>query len=530
VSSLLDVAFASWSRRVSERGFDATFLSLLRAAGFYDIHFTHGAFEFGKDVIAKFPRTPSDPDGPSQYAFQLKAGDIGSAEWTAIVGQLHELTSAYLTHPNFDKSLPRRFVLATTGELKGKAPLAARAFQEEVRDRGLGTFVTWEMPNLIELLSGRGLMPLSPSTGLESAIGRIAGTDTRDDELESLLSPLVPRTRVSGAEAHRALLDNALCANALLERGRVFQAMTAVLNIVRIAAVQAYTNDQAGKLVLRDAMDLLVATGNVALADLFLSPSDSRKWMDWIGGYSRIVTYPVCCLRSVEFLGLRALHQRHCGDNGGFKCTVELLQQVFDGQPGVLHPISDRYAASLAPPILALAIAGDVARTERWLVATANWVCDRYEKSEAGLAPAHATADEEVRMLLGHALEVVQVTARRESLLAVAIADLAHSACPGRYADVVNEFLAVRIVPTALHGGDSVPGCFVGGGDTRWLLNIKYPDAVAPGGLPHALLQRDHRVPERLGGVAAQLGIACLCRDRLFTDCYARALAAASAN
>lgn len=492
------------------------------AAGFYDIHFTHGAFEFGKDFIAKRPAAAGQ--APSQYAFQLKAGDIGAGEWGEILGQLYELTNAYLAHPNFDRTLPRVFVLVTTGELKGKATLAARAFDEEVRARGVGNFVTWELPNLIEMLSGRGVMPLAPSPGLDVAIGKIGGTETTDHELESLLSPLVPRAQATKADAHRALLDNALCANALLERGRVFQAITALYNSVRIGAAQAYMDEPLGRTLLVDGLNLLLKTGDIALAELFRAPGDPRKWLEWIGGYSRIVTYSVCCLRVAEFLGLRALHQRHSRDERGFAESVSLLQQVFDGQPGIVHPISDRFAASLAPPILALSIAGDQQRAERWLIETTKWVCDRYEASDSGLAGVPSSPDEEVRALLGHALEWVEVRPRRESLLAVALLDLAAVVTPARYPDVLNDLLAVRIVPSALHGGDSVAGCFVGGGDTRTLLNIKYPEQVGPGPLPHALLRPEARIPERAGGIAAQLAIACLCRDRLFTDSYRRAL------
>jgi hypothetical protein len=106
----------------------------------------------------------------------------------------------------------------------------------------------------------------------------------------------------------------------------------------------------------------------------------------------------------------------------------------------------------------------------------------------------------------------------------VALLDLAAVVMPARYPDLLNDLLAVRIVPSALHGGDSVAGCFVGGGDTRTLLNIRYPEQVGPGPVPHALMQAEARVPERAGGLAAQLAIACLCRDRLFTDCYPRAV------
>lgn len=521
MSSLLDAAFASWTRHLTERGFDSTFLSLLRAAQFFDVHFTHGVFEFGKDVIAKLPAQSGDHSA-RQYAFQLKAGDIGAGEWAEIVGQLHELTDAYLTHPNFDKSLPRNFVLVTTGELKGKAPLAARAFAEEVQTRSLGTFTTWELPNLLEMLSGRGLMPLAPSLGLETAVGAISSRETADHELEALLAPLVPRTLVRNSEAHRALLDNAICANALLERGRAFQGLTAVANSVRIAAVQSYEDADLGSDLLADALDLFVTCGDVVLGDLLRHPSDSEAWIRWLGGSGRIVAYQTACLRTVEFLGLRALHERHHGDDASFIATTRLLATIFDSQPGVMHPISDRYAASLAPPVLALAAAGDSDRAERWIVGATKWVCDRYERSEAGLAAAHGTAEEEVRTLLGYPFEAIDLPPRRESLLAVALADLAYSACPRRFPDIVNDLLAVRIVPAALHARDSTAGCFVGGGDTVGLLNIKYPEHTSADRLPHALLQRDARVPERLGGVAAQLTLACICRDRLFSDCYPR--------
>jgi hypothetical protein len=73
---MLAAAFENWIRTLRERDFDDTFLELLRAAGFYDLHFTHGQYEFGKDVIAKLRGAP-----PVQYAFQSKAGDIGGSDW-----------------------------------------------------------------------------------------------------------------------------------------------------------------------------------------------------------------------------------------------------------------------------------------------------------------------------------------------------------------------------------------------------------------------------------------------------------------
>jgi hypothetical protein len=62
---------------LEEREFDAPFIALLRALGYWDIHFLHGSFEFGKDFIAK-----AEVEGvATQFAFQTKAGDINLKAW-----------------------------------------------------------------------------------------------------------------------------------------------------------------------------------------------------------------------------------------------------------------------------------------------------------------------------------------------------------------------------------------------------------------------------------------------------------------
>jgi hypothetical protein len=62
-------------------------MSLLPAMSFYDVHYTHGQAEFGKDFIAK-----RIEDGIEiQYSFQSKAGNIGQADWrNDIMGQMLE--------------------------------------------------------------------------------------------------------------------------------------------------------------------------------------------------------------------------------------------------------------------------------------------------------------------------------------------------------------------------------------------------------------------------------------------------------
>ena len=103
---------------IKERDFDFPLSSLLQGMGFYDIHFTHGAAEFGKDFIAK--RVENDVE--YQYAIQSKKGDIGQSLWrNEIRGQLEEAILSDYSHPQFNTSLPRKAILVTTGRLSGNA-------------------------------------------------------------------------------------------------------------------------------------------------------------------------------------------------------------------------------------------------------------------------------------------------------------------------------------------------------------------------------------------------------------------------
>lgn len=85
---MLHAAVDAFLDTVTEREFDSTLLALLQAQGFHDIHFIHGGYEFGKDVIAK--RADLVTGVIHQYAIQSKAGDIGTTEWRAVRPQIDE--------------------------------------------------------------------------------------------------------------------------------------------------------------------------------------------------------------------------------------------------------------------------------------------------------------------------------------------------------------------------------------------------------------------------------------------------------
>jgi hypothetical protein len=99
---------------IKERDLDFPLSSLLQGMGFYDIHFTHGGVEFGKDFIAK----RVDDGVEYQYAIQSKKGDINQALWrNEVRGQLEEAVVSDLSHPQFSTDLPRKAILVTTGRL-----------------------------------------------------------------------------------------------------------------------------------------------------------------------------------------------------------------------------------------------------------------------------------------------------------------------------------------------------------------------------------------------------------------------------
>src|SRR5215212_2437428 len=147
---------------INERDFDYPLSSLLQGMGFYDIHFTHGAVEFGKDFIAKRVE-----DGTEyQYAIQSKKGDIGQGLWrNEIRGQLEEAISSDLSHPQFSTSLPRKVILVTTGRLSGNARLATQEFKTKLaREDQVQDLIFWEREQLIQYAEEFGLTGIYQNT------------------------------------------------------------------------------------------------------------------------------------------------------------------------------------------------------------------------------------------------------------------------------------------------------------------------------------------------------------------------------
>ena len=462
---------------VTEREFDAPLIALLAARGFADVHFLHGAFEFGKDFIAKGAK-PADGDTgtgePSswtrhQFAIQSKAGDLGLAEWRAVRTQLDEARLDGLAHPSFDQALPRAAVLLTTGRLVGAAAVQAQAYREAERGRGRPDFEVWDHERLLEWLVD------SPEAGLagtsDGPVLALAGAiDARQITFAALERrarawlPAVPGSLEAAtdpaaevaARSRRAAVEAAVLGNRLRRHGRVdLAALTALL----LRAAWCHTlSESPGTVPARPevahaAIRMFAGYAAGLLEQVEPIAKDPRAMLSAVTPTSfPHAAYPAACMRIIEILGLLGLLPADIttAQDGSELAppadrVLRVVQDLLENQPGCAHPVSDGFAVSLIAPAI-LTARRDPAAAQRYLSRAAVWVADRYDadRGTLGLAGTTADAGTEVAYLLGAPFENGPVR-RSLSYLATVLTDLA-AIIPQSgdlYVDTVNEFLAV---------------------------------------------------------------------------------------
>jgi len=517
-------AIANYLDNIEEREFDAPFMALLRAHGFYDLHFLHGPFEFGKDFIAK----RNEKSGTSQYAFQTKAGDINLADWNLSRGQIDLLRTNSLAHPSFDSKLPRRAAFVTTGRLVGGAPLAAQQYAEHLAQLGESGFGTWDMDTLIELMTN------APDSGLAGAasgallalLGKIDEGMVLDADIETY------SRRWFDSEDEKRLrlapLEAAIIASKLRNKERLDLAAFVVLCLVRGAWANpsrveppsdaSLVFSDVGRQLFRQYAGDLVAR----LTDEVIEP---QRFIFGHNEPSATVTYPVRCSKTIEILGLFGLLESDMQSDASK--VASLLAKFCDKNPGTTHPISDRWASSLIPASLLLRKTGHERTLTELLKGVIKWVGDRYESGSFGLADVPATPMEEVEHLLGSPFEHVALTKRMESYIATVVLDLtATMEMSELYGLARNEFLAVGAFPIVIEAPDSPSQCTGTALDLRCEVNMPYKDKWEPDDgwkvAPH-----HNRAPENLyldciGRGWDLFAISSVLRDRHYVTSWRR--------
>jgi hypothetical protein len=465
---LLDDAVGAFLDAVTERGFDEPFLALLRAAGYEDVALVHGTQEFGKDFIAK--------QNGEQWVFQSKAGDINQGGWREIVGQLDELRLSNLSGPQFSMDLPRRPVLVCTGRLRGNASLLAQEYQQRARDRNEPVLEVWPRDVLVQKLSGGPGSVLAGSIDgqLLSFLGAISEQQTTMDKIEDFSRRWLSweGRRVLG----QGIIEAAICCERLRSMGRLDLACHLALSMVR-AGVASPDGDKAAADIAQAATETFDEYSRSLwdeCTDDLLQPraliSDS--------GFGALVTYPIRCLRLAETLALFALKVAPA-EPVLAREVGRWLGRFVDANPAAARPISDRYAVSLVPVVLTLALC-DEASVASYLRRAAIWLCDRYERGELGLASTDASIGEEIARAFGSAFDAVGLHRRPFSQIAGVLLDVAALLHLDEvYADIRNDTLAVDLSVDVLITAS--PDQYLRNGfGNRWDHSPDYVDRLAP--------------------------------------------------
>lgn len=301
---MLRAIVTTFLETLTEREFDAPLLALLSSQGFTDIHFIHGGFEFGKDVIAK--RLDADGQTLRQYSIQSKAGDLGQPDWRAVRPQLEECEYNTRAHPSFNAGLPRVAVLVTTGILKGGAPVDAQEFKAACANRGLADFEVWDRITIVNWLCqdpSVGLTDLSVQDDLVALLGSIARHQVTEPMLERHT-----RSWLEGDAAKRlarASIEAAILSRELRKAHRLDLAALLALHLYRAAweppsaeadAVRSATSDAALRLFILTATELLDQVEPLL--------NDPKKLGHTVMDVGYVFTYPAVCSRLVETFSL----------------------------------------------------------------------------------------------------------------------------------------------------------------------------------------------------------------------------------
>jgi hypothetical protein len=511
---------AAFLDSVTEREFDAPLLALLNARGFDDVHFLHGAFEFGKDFIAKGLKPPNADVGSGdaatwtrhQFALQSKAGNLGLGEWRDVRQQLDEARLDGIAHPSFDTTLPRAGVVVVTGRLTGGAPAQAQSYRDAERSHGRPDFEVWDRETLLRWLVDAPEVGLAGTSDgpMLTLLGAIdAGTVTLPNlerhtrswlppDPESIEAAMATAAELD-ARRRRASVEAAVLVNRLRKSGRIDLAALVALQLLRRAWSAALASGggsdrppdatTAVRLFVGCAAELMGQVEPVADNPRALLDASTRTPLAHVG-------YPVTCLRLAEILGLLDLLVLSLSSGDPVRDIApasESIQNVVSrmiaSQPGCAHPVGDAFGVSLVAPTLSVA-RHDVAAARNFLTRAAVWLADRYEDARGGigLAGHAASPDEEVAQLLGGVYEFGP-RRRSSSYVATVLTDLSAviPGCSDLYEDLVNEFAAVDIVPFTSAADESRAQWRADGARTQLTPAIRYAEPFPDDGLaaPH---------------------------------------------
>lgn len=506
---MLHVVVKNFLNSLSEREFDAPLLAILASQGFYDIHFIHGGFEFGKDVIAK--KQDSETGEVRQYAIQSKAGDINLAAWREIRPQIEECEYNTRSHPSFDESLPRVAVLATTGRLKGGAAIDAQEFREKCQNRGLADFELWDHQTILDWLCqdpSLGLTTGNVQDELIAIVSKVRNGSITEPDLERFSRSWLSSSR-SAESRRQASIEASIICNLLRGEQRLDLAAFVSLHLLR--ADQEFASHQSGSCSAGSESAIRLFSHYV---EEILNQSDEliedpAKFATAIITPNAIATYPVACCRIMELFGLLALV---AADDTVKERAETAVTKLCSMHPGCARPPADLFAESLIPTVITLARV-DRGQAAAYLRSVSMWLLDRHDPEHDGMGLGSLDEDEEtaVERLLGGALECTQLVRRTSSYIATVLLDLLIVLrLEGLYEAVRENLAALQITPVITAADESKAAWRRGGAEVFPHPSIEYP--------PWAVARPTHHARLAPLPPAKTLLLSAVCRSRHYTS------------
>jgi hypothetical protein len=438
MNGMLDGVVDHYLQGASEREFDMPLMALLVSRGFYDIHKIHGAFEFGKDFIAKC----EDNDGVlHQYAIQSKAGDINLGAWREVRPQIEEARYNGIAHPSYSRSLPRKAILVTTGRLVGGAAGDAQEYKDFLDRRNEISFEVWDQDEL------RGWLTRDPACGMASGMAAEMLAVIAAAEKGPISHQQLERytRKWTAIPLHRVAIEAAVIANKLRICRRAD--LAAITALCALRAAHSQDTDPHARLFSAAARQLHASYATGLLRTYQDAVAGPRSLLDRLNSTYPHFAYPVTCLRLAETLGLLAM-AGHVEEDVAEDARLAVTA-IVSKQPGIGRPLSDRWAVSLM--CAALSTFRDSPDEVAELLKTVIvWIADSYE-NRPGLASVDCSELEELEYLLGAALSHIEIRRRRISYLATMVLDLCvFFGFRDLYLAGVHDFHAVDLAPTIL--------------------------------------------------------------------------------
>jgi hypothetical protein len=515
-----------------ERDLDAPLMAYLGAAGYRDIHLTHGPSEIGKDIIARM----GDSAGAVQYALQTKRGNIGTGEWRdSVREQMWEAVRMGINHPGFDASLTRQGVLVLTGQLVGKGQEQIDLFNDELKREARRPIEVWNQEALVTLFDSVDSSTIYPAdTGGFLGYGQffsVYGVALNGRITPRQIERHSRRWLLESYDGKRLLIpaiEAAAIANACERAGNFYAAFHAHLALVRVGLDAVFASDDGTneffKAVAGEAITQAIMAAE-RFADHVWSLRElapEKKLAHVTLGNGAFITYPLLCTQLGETLALVFMASTHEAVRAS---AIARLIKLVKVEPGISKVFSDSQTVSVVAICRALATAGESGLARSYLKTIAFEALNLYA-NRLGMASLEDDEQGEVERLVGIEFPEIRVPQRHESFMVTAILDLCAFLDDERlYEDVANDVQVHRMYPQYYRPLDTRGQFRYDGEDVTFSVNVEFESVLKPDYAYGQHLSDEPRTFRLLGvfGAGAFLCVSLLLRDRYFPTTWTTA-------